>query len=1118
MKYFTAKTISILYLITFLKLGLAGQVDQNIRFTSITTIDGLPNNSLNAITKDDLGFVWIGTNDGLCRFEGRNSVKVFKANNPEIEGGLQSSNIRSLFLDSKNNLWIGTRLGGLTKYHQATETWTTYRNKVNDKSSLSNDEILTITEDDKGRIWVGTEVGLNAYIPETDSFISFTADSNTPGTLHANAVLSIYVDHKGWIWVGTWEGGLSLLEIPENGKLQDAKFKTFYPSEEVHSSRIWAINQDNENRYWIGTYGAGLYFMQIPSESHNTTSDVLWKPKFHNFNSSENITSITNDDVKVISQDRNNNLWVGTASGLNFLPADDLKKLPTSGISSDNYKLKFSRYPYQFNNPNSIIHDNLTTVFEDTQGIIWVGTKGGISQYNWAANQFDVHELGSYATKNLVFQNLYVDPQGDTWFGNAEKGIIKYNFEQQKVIKEINIGFKNSFVSAIHCPDNKNLYFGHTKGVGILNLQTDKIKNYSLFDENLNQDRYNVARTIYKDQRNIIWVGTDNGMFRLDEITGKYQLYTTDPENPKTIGDNSVNQIYEDSNGIIWLATNQGLNKVLNRDSDKLEFERFKHDSENPENSIASNRLNSLLEYEGILYIGSDIGLLGYDLSSRSFVNYSNESNKYGYQSLVKSDGISIWGSTTEGIVSYNLKNKSFNKYEKRDGLGDLVFHVNSSYVDKNGMVFFGSQRGITSFKPSELLMNETPPSIHVTGFRKMGPDGEVNGNAIYNDEIIVDHNEYYLSLDYTAINYNRSEKNQYAYMLEGFDNQWIQTTNKTPAIYTNLKHGEYFFKVKAANNDGVWNNKERTIKIIKDAAFWETLWFKLVSIILASCLIFLGIWYYTRNIQERNKRLQKYNDDLSSEISQRKIVEKDLQKSNANLERSNNDLEQFAYIASHDLQEPLRVVGNFIGLLKHRYKKQLDEDAFQYIDFAVDGVSRMSKQIKSILTFSRVSQNDFEFRKVNLEEVIATNLHDLSQAIDEKDVQFKIGKLPKILCDKNLITMVFHNLITNAIKFNKSKTPLITIMNETNSSNEFWQFSVKDNGIGIHKDYQEKIFEIFKRLNNKTEYTGTGIGLALCEKIIHRHGGKIWVESDEGQGTTFYFTISKNQKSILDN
>jgi signal transduction histidine kinase len=436
-------------------------------------------------------------------------------------------------------------------------------------------------------------------------------------------------------------------------------------------------------------------------------------------------------------------------------------------------------------------------------------------------------------------------------------------------------------------------------------------------------------------------------------------------------------------------------------------------------------------------------------------------------------------------------------------------------------LIYFGSQRGITRFDPQKIIKNNLPPPVYITDVLRLNPKGEIISNVTYSEELILEHNEYFLSLDYAAINYNRSEKNQYAYMLEGFDDKWNYTSKKTPAVYTNLKHGAYTFKVKAANNDGIWNEEGAVLRIIKRPAYWETWWFLLLSVILGILMIYVGFKFYTKNITEKNRALSKYNEELNSEISQRKIAEAalqeqklDLKEANEHLARSNEDLEQFAYIASHDLQEPLGVVGNFVGLLKSRYKDKLDAEGFQYIDFAVDGVSRMSEQIKSILTFSRVSQNEMKFELTNLNELIATNLHDLSQKIKEKNVQFEVDDLPEIYCDRNLIKICFNNLISNGIKFNKNSKPVISIQYHEQSPGNTFKFSVKDNGIGINQAHQQEIFEIFKRLYNKNDYGGTGIGLSLCKRIIQRHGGDIWVESKVGEGTTFYFTLTNKSNS----
>ena len=1119
--------VLIMYFLIFLGNALLCQSNRNISFTTINNSDGLSNNTVNAIAKDDLGFVWIGTNDGLCRYEASNIIKVFRANDTTIDGGIESSNIRTLFLDSKSNLWIGTILGGLTRFHQPSNTWKTFRHDKNNPSSISSDEILTITEDSKGRIWVGTEDGLNVFNYETESFVSFKPNLNEPARLSGKAVLTVIEDDKGWIWSGTWAGGLNLLIPSADGNIEKSRFRTFFPNNKTESKHVWKILQDSQNRYWLGTRGAGLFLMELPAEANSNLTDSNWQPKFYNYFDTNDKTGLRSNSLEDIFEDKKGNLWIGTVNGASCIYSEELSRKTKNRPLSNRPDFVFQHYIHEANNQNSITNNDVNTIFEDDQGLLWFGTFSGISVYNWFTNQFDIFEFDWISNANT--QNLYIDKEGIGWIGNGENGIFKYDFQKQEKIDFENneILLLGSVVSAICSPDDKYLYIGTGNGVSKINMKTNQIKDYLLPLELKKQINFFFIRSLFVDNQGRIWIGADQGLLVIDEETGNYTSLKHDPNNPKSISDMSINQIQEDSNGDIWIATFNGLNKVVKTPSGEIEFERFKHNSTNPEKSIPSNRIIALEEINDILYIGSNSGLSGYNIKEKTFTNYSKANNKHSFQSLEKTDNGNIWGGTTEGIVFFNTDTHTFNQYEKGDGLGDIVFQTGSSHRDKNGVLYFGSRRGITRFNPQNLLNNEVPPAVYVTDIRTMSPGGENRTNGTYAKEIVLEHNDYYLSLDYAALNYNRSEKNKYAFMLEGFEDNWNYSDKKSPAIYTNLHHGTYNFKVKAANNDGVWNEEGVVLKVIKKPAFWETWWFRLGSLFFGIALLYKGVDFYTKNIKEKNIILQKYNEDLNKEIAQRKIVEaalqereqslresnENIQKYNKDLERSNKDLEQFAYIASHDLQEPLRVVGNFIGLLKRRYKQHFDEEAFQYIDFAVDGVSRMSQQIKSILTFSKVGQRDIKFELTNLDHVVATKLHDLSQSIEEKNVQIITDKMPEIICEKNQIEMVFHNLISNAIKFNKNESPLVTISNNDIVSDEFWQFSVKDNGIGIAPEYQVQIFEIFRRLHNKQDYEGTGIGLALCQKIIHRHGGEIWLESKEGEGTTFYFTINKNLK-----
>jgi len=1155
--------LSLFYFLFSLPL-IQSQSSQKISFTAVNNTNGLPNNNVNDIVKDNLGFVWIATSDGLSRYESSNHVKTYKGSDPLIPTGLQSSNIRSLCVDSKDNLWIGTVLGGLTRYHQASDTWTTYRHDSSNPNSISNDEILSITEDRKGRIWVGTEYGLNVFDPETNSFTSFLP-SEKANSLRAKAVLTIMEDHNGFLWAGTWEGGFYLVIPSDDGDLKNTRFRQFDPLPGTQANSVWKIYQDKDNRYWLGTHGGGLFNMQLPDNIDNNVNHQGWNPSFHQviYEKSDE-TMFSNGIITDILHDKDGRIWISTLNGLSLIQASEFN-FDHNLKNHEPLHVSCTRYVYSPDNPSSIAHNNVNNIYEDDQGIIWLSTSSGISKYNWYTNQFDIHDLFQHVSNSSEKQHYYIDKKGMIWIATIDKGLMLYDvntqntkaFEYNHLLADLNI-------TALHSADGVHLCVGsQSKGVSVLNMETKAIINFPIPEWiRIKHPDFHIT-TLFHGSQNRIWLGTPNGLFLINKTSGEYTVYKHDRDNPQSICDNSVTHIMEDHIGNTWIATYNGLSRIDHKTTlNKMRFQSFKHDPTDPEHSIPSNRLTTMVEIEAKLYIGSVNGLFCYDPETERFTDLSKGKNKYGFKSLEKTRGGDIWGSTTGGIVFYDMDKATFNRFEKADGLGDITFQNGSSGQDTDGFFYFGSRRGITRFNPDKLTKNRALPPVHITEIKTMSPKGVKQISGLFQEELILNHDDYYLSIEFAGLNYNRSEKNRYAYQLIGFDKEWVYDDHNPSAVYTNLEAGEYQFHVKASNNDGLWNAVGKTLYITVKPAFWETSWF------IGGCIICLGFfifgWFhlYTKKVRKRNNKLQLYNENLNNEITERKKVEaalqerdqhmeqlvkkrtvqleakndevkellnkittrneelesivaqrtKSLQSSNAELLRSNNDLEQFAYIASHDLQEPLRTIGSFIGLLGKSYEDQLPEEAKQYIAFANDGVHRMSKLIKSLLTYSKVGREGIEFSNTNLSFLLSQKLIDLSKKIEERNVVIEMDCLPDIHCEPNQLGMVFYNLVNNAIKFNNSTTPTVKIKRHDQAPEGFWKFSVQDNGIGIDEKYQKKIFEIFSRLHGR-EYEGTGIGLALCQKIVLAHGGEIWLESQKGEGTTFFITVSKQMQ-----
>jgi len=1216
----------------------------SIHFTNIDKEKGLSNNNINRIVKDKQGFVWIATSDGLCRYETSNRIKIYRST-PDNPEGLQADNIRTLYADSKDNLWIGTRLGGLTRFHQPTNTWKTFRHNPKDSTSISNDEILSILEDAKGRIWIGTENGLNLFRPKTENFISYHANNKQPNALQAKAILSILEDSKGRIWIGTWGGGLHLLLPNKDGNIANSKFRRFLPANSKETHNIWAIYQDNQNRYWLGTHGGGLMRMKLPLEMSTDINQQDWQPKFQQYiHQEDNPYSLANNDIKDIYQDENGLLWVATSRGLNYIDFTDTR----------DKELRFHMYEFEADNPNSLIGNLINCIYKDDQGLLWFGTNRGISIYNKYINQFNIYKFSKKIEKTLETKNLYIDQEGQGWMSVPNLGLIHYDIKTKKITplkgkggQPLLADKKAHYLGSIN---DSTLCIGANEGIYLINKNqlTSKYYLISTTIKELGGIRY--IRDIIKDKiLGKIWIAAESGLYTLDESSGNYELYTYDPLDPTTIGDNACNDILESKTGELWIATYNGLSKVnLKEVKDKIIFERYNTNAKDATYRTFSNRLIALEEMGDNLYIGSTSGLQSYNYDTRTFVNHSANSNKFWVESLIKISDTQLWGSINEGLFYFDLTTKTFNVFEKKGGLGTVYFKQGNSYLDEQEILYFGSATKVISLHPNQILSNQKAPILAITDIKIISPEKESVLDGIYKKQIELDHNVYSVTINFAALNFNRPEKNQYAYRLEGFEEKWNYSTKST-TIYTNLNPGTYTFHVKAANNDGVWNETGKRLTIIKHPAFWQTTWFKMMNILGLLLLIGIGLKLYTRTINKRNRTLQTYNEKLNQEIRERKQVELALLKketftklimdnipqhicwvdkqhrliganstflnalkiekssaligqklshfyehenndhkfsvilnqvleqekpvfgkistlkngssiaatpswlkqdfiplvdennktigvltsstditeqikadeklvaNNKNLIRSNKELEQFAYIASHDLQTPLTTIMNFSKLLGKSLIGKMNKEEEQYMNFVINGTKNMQELIGAILAFSKINNQKLHIESFYPTKLIASIKLDLNAILTEKNATIQLISFPsQIQADRIKLKQLLQNLITNGIKFSRKNIDPLIIINCIDRPTHY-EFQVKDNGIGISEQYTNKIFKLFHRLHSTSKYKGTGIGLALCKKLVEQQDGKIWVESTLNEGSTFFFTIKKRRVKIVE-
>ena len=1122
-----------------------------------------PNHSINTVTRDLQGLVWIGTNDGLCRYDSPDRVKIFKAHSEEYPSGLLSNTIEVIQADTKGNLWIGTKLGGLTRYNQLTDEWKSYKNNKDDLTSISNNDILSILVDSKDRVWVGTENGLNLYVDSLDAFINFMPDPDDEQSLNTKSVLSISEDNKGWIWLTTWAGGMHLL-LPDQNNLANSKFKVILPSDEESKHSMWAVFNDQQNRYWVASHMDGLALMQLPPEASNVQDKQDWKPHFHYYTSSwANPRTLTSNFAVDVLQDEQGDLWIGTVHGLSRI----LKRnLPDSSIyntiTSKSPPLEFEQNYYSPSNQRSLSNNFIKSIYEDHQGLIWIGTEVGLNMYNRQTNQFTSRYI-SYNDYPTIENEEMVHINDSIIMMNLNQGdIVFYDDFREELVEDSRYPKIKDATSLFNDNNNNEVYILRQSGISVMSLQDFKTRNLEIpnwFRETLSK---NAVKSVIKDSKSRIWIGTTDGLlvYSLEDKSAK-SIYT-DVLVGTSISDNAVSDIFEDSQGNLWVGTFNGLNKLIDDTEDVWQFKQYLYDDLRPNESLPFNTIIDIEELNGELYIGSESGFFSLNIETDQFTNITKNRNKYTIRSILIAESGNIWASTSDGIIVYYPNTDSFAEFENEDGITNNGFLRRSKSYSDNGVICFGGRTGFTKFNPTDFIKNKSNPDIHITEILEMNQEKNRVYNISRRDSITFGYDTYYLSISFSSTNHNQPHQNNFSYQLEGFTDEWTHTNLTTPIVYTNLDPGEYTFKIKTSNSDGQWieNGDELFITIMP--AFWQTWWFKILTFCLMCLFVWLFIHLYTRNIKQVNEKLSSYNENLNVEITERKKVEKALQEreqymeqlvdertkelsvknekvkslldqleirndeleqivkkrtakltqSNQELVRSNKDLEQFAYISSHDLKEPLRTVGTFTSLLNKKFDKSLDPKAKEYLAYITEGVDRMSELIQSLLSYSTVGNKDIELQTVDLSELVDEILIDFTGIISEKNVALTMDKLPTIVCDKIQMGMVFRNLITNAIKFNDKKEPRIHIGVKPDTST-YWNFFVKDNGIGIEPDYQVQIFELFKRLHRKDEYEGTGIGLAMCQKVIIRHQGMLSVDSTKNIGSIFHFTIKKDLK-----
>ncbi|MCP4726531.1 MAG: hypothetical protein GY863_15915, partial [bacterium] len=803
-------------------------------------------------------FIWFATFDGLCRYDGYDVIRY--KHDPDDLNSLSSDSVMCL-IEGKNGLfWIGST-NGIDSFDPATEKVTHYICMDNtNPDSLQLGMIVEICEDRYGNIWGGTRTGgLAKLAPKTGQFSFYKYASDDPSSIRTDYISSIFEDRSGNLWIGTGYNCLNLFDR-NTDSFRRFTYSVHPDSTMIYYGSINSIMEDSEGKLWMLSV-SGL--TEFNRETEQFQSHILDNPKAYNGINDERIDQGYIYPAGICDDKEHGIIWISSQAGL------------FQYNKSEEYYIYFQN---SFNNPKSLTYNETTSLLLDKSGVLWVGTAGyGINTYTPISKRFNKYSFDSRASNRITVRSIRsiittVDGRF-LWIGGYS-GANKINRETGEIISH----FPAPIYSMCIDPDDpENIMWLGLDGSGLIkaSLSGKPDRNFLL-----DPDDPILAGTIYAqivDRDGYLWFGADNGLYKLNRKTEKAIRYTNIPNDQYSLSENCVRTILINDKNELWIGTDNGMNKL---DPETERFTRFMHDP-NDSMSISSGAILSITKgREGIFWIGtSGGGLNKFDPKTEQFSHYTTNDGLLDntvYAALEDNDG-NLWLSSNKGITKFNPETGNVQNYRKNDGLQDDEFNAAAYYKSNSGEMFFGGINGLNAFYPENIKDNETIPPIAITKLEianKAVPVGKVTDSRTILDKVIssaeeieLTHKDHMFSLEFAALDYIASDKNEYAYMLDGLEDDWIFVKNRRYVTYTSLPAGDYTFKVKGSNNDGIWNEEGASLKIRIKPPYWKTTWFISINIILAlGTAVLLVYWRFTF-LKKRNILLQEKVEERTTEL-----------------------------------------------------------------------------------------------------------------------------------------------------------------------------------------------------------------------------------------------------------
>ncbi len=1071
----------------------AARIPEQISFQNIVENKEFSMGEGSAFFQDSEGYMWLGGGNALIRYDGYEFHQfdvIADVNNPREKQPVYIVN--QLFEDSRHIIWVATMVG-LRRYDPQTEKLIKQEDDERQDLKISSVSAYRVLELPSGEILVSTRAGLVVINPHTNRYEVIVPDAKKQNWINASNIFSTYLTPSGELWLGT-DKGLERVDWTTKNFTQ-VQFNPDDPESALNLQvkNVRDIVADSDGTLWLATKNGlvhydptthqGKLYANNPSDRYSLggndlykllidSQGLLWiasdgggvsvydKEKNHFVNYQAELGragALNTNKVRTLYEDRNGDIWVGNYPvGVNFYDRS------TGPITT---------YAANIANPKSLSLTSVLSASEDVRGNLWLGTDGGgLNYFDREKNEFTHFKSNPNDPTTLNGDSVLttlVDSTGLVWCGTWGNGLASYNPVEKKFTR-------------YPFSDNANL---------TANGGSSTILNSA------------IVWDIREDKHHMLWIGTHTGgVSKFDPRTKLFTAYAPIAGDPTSLNSHMVWKTYEDSQGNLWLATTQGISLMNQKDGT---FSHFISNPKDPTTLSNSNVLSIFEDTKKRLWFGTSSGLNLYNEKTKTFTVYNKNDGFFDnvIRDVLQDRDGNLWVSTNNGFSSFNPDTKKIKNYSRIAGRMVGRFANNSGALSSRGEIIFGGVEGLRIFSPQELTENKKKPPVVLSDFRLFSEsivagdeDGILTRVINHTDSITLDHTKTMFAFSFSALNFRDPEKNKYTYKLEGFDKDWLSASNQRMAKYTNLDAGNYVFKVKASNNDGVWNEEGTSIKITVLAPIWKS-WpaYFLYTLTLILAIVHLAL--------SQRKKL----NDAKKKIAQERAL-------NERMRNLDALKENFLANTSHELCTPINGIIGLAESINENYAELSTEEIEQKIKMILRSGKRLANIVNDIIEFSQLANNELVLTLTNvpLHRTVTRVLGDLQENIGTKSLVLSsnISDDVNVFSNEHRLTQILHHLVENAIKFTRKGS--IRIFHYQDE--KFDNISISDTGIGIAPEHIESIFTAFQQVDGSTKRAseGAGLGLSVILKLVELHRGKINVESVVGEGTTFRIMLPR--------